>query len=50
MTASKIDGAAIAKKIKARISDDIQKKYSNNPAFKPSLVIIQGLGITIIEI
>lgn len=45
MTASKIDGTAIANKIKSRISDDIQKKQSSNPAFKPSLVIIQGLGI-----
>ena len=43
MTASKIDGSAIAKKIKIQISRDIQERQSINPAFKPSLVIIQGL-------
>lgn len=41
MTASKIDGTAIAKHIRERISRDIADKQAKNPRYKPSLVIIQ---------
>ncbi|MCJ1325561.1 tetrahydrofolate synthase [Thelotrema lepadinum] len=41
MTAEKIDGTAIAKSIREKIHDDIQKIQATNPRYKPSLVIIQ---------
>lgn len=41
MTATKIDGTAIAKSIRDRISKEIAEKQAANPRFKPSLVIIQ---------
>ena len=41
MTAEKIDGTAIAKNIRSKIHDDIQKTQATNPRYKPSLVIIQ---------
>ena len=41
MTATKIDGTAIAKSIRERIANDIADKQAQNPRFKPSLVIIQ---------
>ena len=41
MTAEKIDGVAIAKSIREKIHDDIQKTQATNPRYKPSLVIIQ---------
>ncbi|KAI6868229.1 C-1-tetrahydrofolate synthase [Hortaea werneckii] len=41
MTATKIDGTAIAKSIRERISAEIAQKQSANPRYKPSLVIIQ---------
>ena len=41
MTATKIDGTAIAKSIRERIAKDIQATQAQNPRFKPSLVIIQ---------
>ena len=41
MTASKIDGTAIARSIRERIAKDIQATQAQNPRFKPSLVIIQ---------
>ena len=41
MTAEKIDGTAIAKSIRKKIHDDIQKIQQTNPRFNPSLVIIQ---------
>ena len=41
MTATKIDGTAIAKSIRERIAKDIADKQAKNDRFKPSLVIIQ---------
>jgi methylenetetrahydrofolate dehydrogenase (NADP+)/methenyltetrahydrofolate cyclohydrolase/formyltetrahydrofolate synthetase len=41
MTATKIDGNAIAKTIRQRLSDEIAAKQAKNPRYKPSLVIIQ---------
>ncbi|RKF77140.1 C-1-tetrahydrofolate synthase, cytoplasmic [Golovinomyces cichoracearum] len=41
MSASIIDGNAIAKKIRQRIHDEIEQARSTNPRFKPSLKIIQ---------
>ncbi|KAL9619522.1 MAG: hypothetical protein Q9160_005885 [Pyrenula sp. 1 TL-2023] len=41
MTGSKIDGTAIAKKIRERIETEIQEKQKVNPRYKPSLKIIQ---------
>lgn len=41
MTATKIDGTAIAKSIREKISKDIAEKQAKNPRYKPSLVIIQ---------
>jgi len=41
MTATKIDGTAIAKSIRDRTSKEIAEKQAANPRFKPSLVIIQ---------
>ncbi|KAF2482777.1 formate--tetrahydrofolate ligase-domain-containing protein [Neohortaea acidophila] len=41
MTATKIDGTAIAKGIRERIAKDIADKQGKNPRYKPSLVIIQ---------
>jgi hypothetical protein len=41
MTAQKIDGTAIAKKIRERLGEEIKKKQETNPRYKPSLRIIQ---------
>ncbi|WPH01218.1 c-1-tetrahydrofolate synthase, mitochondrial [Acrodontium crateriforme] len=41
MTATKIDGNAIAQKIRSGIADEIVQKQASNPRYKPSLVIIQ---------
>ena len=41
MTATKIDGTAIAKSIRERISGEIKKTQAANPRYKPSLIIIQ---------
>ncbi|KAK3678936.1 tetrahydrofolate synthase [Recurvomyces mirabilis] len=41
MTATKIDGTAIAKTIRERISKEIADKQARNPRYKPGLVIIQ---------
>jgi methylenetetrahydrofolate dehydrogenase (NADP+)/methenyltetrahydrofolate cyclohydrolase/formyltetrahydrofolate synthetase len=43
MAAQKIDGTAIAKRIRVRINADIKAKQHTNPRYKPSLVIIQGI-------
>ncbi|KAI9849946.1 MAG: tetrahydrofolate synthase [Sclerophora amabilis] len=42
MTATKIDGTAIAKGIRARLGEDIKKIQEKNPRYRPSLTIIQG--------
>lgn len=41
MTASKIDGTAIAKSIRERINKQIEADQQSNPRYKPSLTIIQ---------
>jgi hypothetical protein len=42
MVATKIDGTAIAKAIRAKLKADILGKQKSNPRFLPSLKIIQG--------
>jgi methylenetetrahydrofolate dehydrogenase (NADP+)/methenyltetrahydrofolate cyclohydrolase/formyltetrahydrofolate synthetase len=42
MVAEKIDGTAIARRIRERIHKDIAEKQASNPRFKPSLTIVQG--------
>lgn len=42
MVATNIDGSAIAKEIREKISDDIKKSRETNPRYKPSLTIIQA--------
>ena len=42
MAAAKIDGTALAKKIRASLRTDIEEKQKSNPRFKPCLKIIQG--------
>lgn len=41
MAATKIDGNAIAKKIREQIGEDIKKTQETNPRYKPSLTIVQ---------
>jgi hypothetical protein len=42
MTATKIDGTTIAKKIRERLHAEIESTQKINPRYKPSLKIIQG--------
>jgi len=42
MAATKIDGTAIAKKIRERLRAEIAQVKETNPRFRPSLKIIQG--------
>lgn len=42
MTATKIDGTAIARRIRESLSAQIKKQQETDPEFKPSLTIIQG--------
>lgn len=42
MVATKIDGTAIARKVRERLQAEIAQKKSVNPRFQPSLKIIQG--------
>jgi 5,10-methylene-tetrahydrofolate dehydrogenase/methenyl tetrahydrofolate cyclohydrolase len=42
MAATKIDGTAIAKKIRERLRTEIADVKETNPRFRPSLKIIQG--------
>ncbi|KAK7969569.1 C-1-tetrahydrofolate synthase- cytoplasmic [Apiospora saccharicola] len=41
MAAMKLDGNAIAKKIRERLAGEVAKKQENNPRYKPCLKIIQ---------
>ncbi|KAK4503790.1 hypothetical protein PRZ48_004705 [Zasmidium cellare] len=41
MTATKIDGTAVAKSYREKIAREIAEKQAKNPRYKPSLVIIQ---------
>ena len=43
MAAIKIDGTAIAKKIRAGLHEEIHDRQKLNPKYKPSLKIIQGM-------
>ena len=42
MTATKIDGTAIARSIRERLGQQIKKRQETNPRYIPSLKIIQG--------
>lgn len=42
MVAEKIDGTAVAKKIRERINQEIKKKQETSSRFRPSLTIVQG--------
>ncbi|KAJ4299419.1 tetrahydrofolate synthase [Kalmusia sp. IMI 367209] len=42
MTASKIDGNAIARSIRDRLGQEVKQKQESNPRYRPSLKIIQG--------
>jgi methylenetetrahydrofolate dehydrogenase (NADP+)/methenyltetrahydrofolate cyclohydrolase/formyltetrahydrofolate synthetase len=42
MTATKIDGTAIAKSIRERLGEQIKSKQESNPRYRPSLKIVQG--------
>jgi hypothetical protein len=44
MTATKIDGTAIAKAIRERLHAEIEQTQKTNPRYKPSLKIIQGVS------
>lgn len=46
MTASKIDGTAIAKDIREKLKNEIAELQTKNPRFKPNLVIYQGLSLS----
>lgn len=43
MVASKIDGNAIAKKIRESLASEILEKQKANPRFRPQLTIVQGV-------
>jgi methylenetetrahydrofolate dehydrogenase (NADP+)/methenyltetrahydrofolate cyclohydrolase/formyltetrahydrofolate synthetase len=45
--ASKIDGTAIAKSIRAGLKAEIEATQETNPRFKPNLVIFQGKIVTV---
>lgn len=42
MTASKIDGNAIARSIRERLGEEVKQKQAANPRYRPSLKIVQG--------
>jgi len=42
MVATKIDGTAIAKKIREKLHKEIEATQKINPRYRPSLKIIQG--------
>jgi hypothetical protein len=42
MTATKIDGTAIAKSIREKLGAKIRERQGVNPRYKPSLKIVQG--------
>lgn len=46
MTATKIDGTAIAKSIRERLGAYIKEKQASNPRYRPSLKIVQGTTAT----
>ena len=42
MAATKLDGTAIAKKIRERLAAEVVEKQKTNPRYRPCLKIIQG--------
>lgn len=42
MGASKIDGTAIAKRIREGLGNEVLERQKTNPRFQPCLKIIQG--------
>jgi hypothetical protein len=42
MTATKIDGTAIARSIREKLGAKIRERQGANPRYKPSLKIVQG--------
>ena len=42
MTATKIDGTAIARSIRERLGEQIKQRQQTNPRYRPSLKIVQG--------
>jgi methylenetetrahydrofolate dehydrogenase (NADP+)/methenyltetrahydrofolate cyclohydrolase/formyltetrahydrofolate synthetase len=42
MTATKIDGSAIARSIRERLGEQIKQRQQTNPRYRPSLKIVQG--------
>jgi 5,10-methylene-tetrahydrofolate dehydrogenase/methenyl tetrahydrofolate cyclohydrolase len=46
MTATKIDGTAIAKSIREKLGAKIKERQAANPRYKPSLKIVQGETLT----
>jgi methylenetetrahydrofolate dehydrogenase (NADP+)/methenyltetrahydrofolate cyclohydrolase/formyltetrahydrofolate synthetase len=42
MSATKLDGTAIAKSIREKLAAEIIEKQKVNPKYRPSLKIIQG--------
>lgn len=45
MAAQKIDGTALAKRIRDGLNETIRQKQEQNHRYKPSLVILQGESI-----
>jgi len=43
MVAAKLDGTAVAKRIREKLRDEIAERQKSNPRFQPSLKIIQGV-------
>jgi methylenetetrahydrofolate dehydrogenase (NADP+)/methenyltetrahydrofolate cyclohydrolase/formyltetrahydrofolate synthetase len=46
MTATKIDGTAIARSIRERLGEQIKKRQESNARYKPSLKIVQGESVS----
>lgn len=42
MVAEKIDGTAVARKIRDRINEEIRRKQKTSERFRPALTIVQG--------
>jgi len=43
MVAAKLDGTAVAKRIRESLRDEIAARQKTNPRFQPCLKIIQGV-------
>jgi methylenetetrahydrofolate dehydrogenase (NADP+)/methenyltetrahydrofolate cyclohydrolase/formyltetrahydrofolate synthetase len=49
MAALKIDGTAVAKRIREGLHAEILERQKTNPKYKPSLKIVQGVSRTVIS-